>query len=205
MSRSRLIVFSAKSHRARFDRTRPKKFLSGNFRLKVAARTRQENEILLEQKVEQLSGLVDVDLDEGSSVRESKPVALGTLGHQDVFNLQVGVGMDPGFGAEVLLLLRQFLESGQADDVERRGRPSTNSCRDQVSGLLVADVVDRRRVDRPPVRHRLGQRGQVPQVLLPLCSEFRKNRYAEKIEKSISIEKLLLTRLEPMQSSNPVS
>ena len=89
--------------------------------------------------------------------------------------------MNPGFGAEVLLFLRQFLKSGQADDVERRGRPSTDGRRNQVSGLLVADVVDRRRVDRPPVRHRLGQRGQVPQVLLPLCSELREDRYAEKI------------------------
>ena len=89
--------------------------------------------------------------------------------------------MDPGFGAEVLLFLRQFLEPGQADDVERRGRPSTDGRRDQVPGLLVADVVDRRRVDRPPVRHRLGQRGQVPQVLLPLCSEFGEDRYTEKI------------------------
>ena len=132
---------------------------------------RQKNEFLLYQKIENFSRLVDVDLHQRSSVREPKSVALHTLGHENVFDLEKDLRLNSRLRAKIFFFRIQFFEARKSDDVERGGGPSSDGRRDELSALFVANVVHARRVDGPPVGHGLRQGGEIAQILFPLGPE----------------------------------
>jgi len=93
--------------------------------------------------------------------------------------------MNPGLGAELSLFLRQLLKSWKRHDVERGRRSPADGRRNEVAGLLVAEVVDGGGVGRPPVRDGLRQRREVTKVLFSLSAEFVVDRNAEKVKLEI--------------------